>query len=70
MSVTRDRGDAFYTEVKWRGGESGFFEEWHDEGTQAAVHMEPNRVFLGQLTQGNDVIGNAMREVHSRPSDL
>ena len=70
MSVAADGGDALDPEIKRCDWETCLLEEGHDEAAQAAVHVQTDAMLGGKLTQCNDVVLAAIREVNCRAYDL
>ena len=70
MSVAADCSDALDPEVEGLCWEPGGLKEGHDEAAQAAVHVQTDAMLGGKLTQCNDVVLAAIREVNCRAYDL
>ena len=63
MRVAADSRDALYPKVERLDREARFFEEGNDEAAQTAVDMKTDAVFLGKLSESDDVVLVAVGEV-------
>ena len=63
VRVAADGGDALEAEVEGGGFEAGFFKEGDEEGAEAAVDVQGELLFEGDLGEGRDVVDDTVREV-------
>ena len=70
MSVAAYAGHALHPEVEGLDGEPGLFKEWHDEASEAAVDVQTNLVLGSELSERDDIILVAVREVYCGTNEL
>ena len=70
MSVAAYAGHALDPEVKGLDGEPSFFKEWHDEASEAAIDVQANLVLGSELSECDDVVLVAIREIDCGTNEL
>ena len=70
MSIAAYAGHALDPEVKGLDGEPSLFKEWHDEASEAAIDVQADLVLGSELSERDNVILVAVREVDCRTNEL
>ena len=70
VRVAANRSDALDTEVEWLDGETCRLEEGHNEASEAAVDVQTNLVLGSELSERDNVVLVAVREVYCGTNEL
>ena len=69
MRIAADARHALEGEIERGGFEAGAREEWHQEGTEAAVDVQREAFAQGETGERGDVVDDAVGEVRRRADE-
>jgi hypothetical protein len=70
MSITTNSGNTVHPEIEGLRRKSCSLQEWHNEASETAVHMEANVVSLGKSSKTDHIILATIGEIDSGTHNL